>query len=240
MPVETEDGRRLARRMAGEIVINPSPSDGIRKWRRVFEVSQVELAAHMGVSPSVISDYESGRRKSPRVGTIQRILGALIEIDRSRGGRTLRSLKRMMLPEMPSGVVLDMKEFSVPINAGDLAGEIRADVVVGEDLLDRQIFGYTVLDSLRAIVELRRDDFIRIYGMTSERALVFTGVASGRSPFVAIKVGGINPGVVVLHGKGLVEVDEIGKRIAERESIPVAISRMPSVGQLIKSLQGIG
>lgn len=238
--METEDARRLAMRIAGEIVMSPSPSEGIRKWRRIFEVSQVELAGHMGVSPSVISDHESGRRHSPRVDTIQRILRSLIEIDLSKGGRIVKSLQRMMVPEMPPGVILDIKEFSTSISARRLADEIDAEVVVGAHLMDRQIFGYTVIDSLKAIVELNRDDFIRFYGMTSERALVFTGVASGRSPFVAIKVGGINPGIVVFHGRGLREADELGKRIAESESIPLIISRVPTVAKLIKCLQRIG
>ena len=237
--METEDARRLARRIAGEIVMSPNPSIGIRKWRRIFEVSQVELAGQMGVSPSVISDYESGRRHSPRVDTIQRILKSLLELDLSRGGRTLKSFRRMMVPEMPTGVVLDIKEFSTPIEALNLVDRIDAEIVVGGHLLNRQIFGYTVIDSVRAIVELSRDDFFRFYGLTSERAFVFTRVASGRSPFVAIKVGGINPGIVVLHGKDLEEVDELGKRIAQRENIPLVISRVSTVAKLLDSLRRI-
>ncbi len=238
--MESSQTRGLAVRIAGEIVMSRNPYEGIRKWRRIFEVSQVELANHMGVSPSVISDHESGRRHSPRVDTIRRILYSLMEIDLSRGGRIVKSLRRMMLPEMPPGVVLDIREFPSPVKASELVEGIRGDVVVGENLLERQIFGYTVIDSVRAIVELRRDDFVRFYGLTSERALVFTGVASGRSPFVAIKVQGINPGLVVLHGRGLQKVDELGKRIADSESIPLVISRAPTVAKLIEDLRRIG
>ncbi len=217
----------------------PSPYESIRKWRGIFEVSQVDLAQKMGVSPSVISDYESGRRHSPRADTIQRILRSLIEIDIDRGGQTVKSLRRMMLPEMPPGVVLDMREFPSPVSAGDVVAGIEGQLIVGEQFLKRQIFGYTVIDSVRAIVELRRDDFIRFYGLTSERALVFTGVATGRSPFVAIKVGGINPGLVILHGERLDAVDELGKRIAQSENIPLAISRVSTVSRLIESLRRI-
>ncbi len=226
--------------MAGEIVMSERLCEAIRKWRGIFEVSQVELACHMDVSPSVISDYESGRRPFPRVDTVRRIVQSLVEIDVARGGKVLKSLRRLVLPEMPPGVLLDMKEFSAPLKARALIDQIGGEVVFGEHLLDREIFGYTVIDSVRAIVELSRDDFIRFYGLTSERALVFTRVALGRSPFVAIKVGGINPGIVVLHGEGLQKVDELGRRIAESENIPLVIARAPTVEELVKRLRKVG
>ena len=238
--MEASNIRGLAIRIAGEIAMSPSPYEAIRKWRRIFEVSQVELANYMGVSPSVISDYESGRRHSPRTDTIQRILNSLFDIDQSRGGRIAKSLRRMMLPEMPPGVVLDIKEFSSPVRAKKITAAVEGEIVVGEGLMDREIFGYTIIDSVRAIVELRRDDFVRFYGLTSERALVFTGVATGRSPFVAIKVGGINPSLVVLHGPDLSKVDELGMRIARSENIPLILSRLPSVAELGEKLRGLG
>ncbi len=240
MDVENEAMRALGKRLAGEIVMSSKLPAELRRWRRFFNVSQAELARAMGVSPSVISDYESGRRESPRVDTIRRIVESLLSIDASRGGATTRSLVRMMIPQMPPGVVLAMREFSIPVKVGDIAKAVEGDLVVGSDLAEREIFGYTVIDSLRAIVELEREDFIRLYGLSSERALVFTGVAMGRSPFVAIKVGGINPGTVVLHGTSLTRVDELGRRIAERENIPLIISRCPRVERLIERLANLG
>jgi putative transcriptional regulator len=237
--MEDQKSRGLARRIAGEIVMSPNPSDTIRKWRGIFDISQVELARQMGVSPSVISDYESGRRRSPRIDTIHRIIDSVFEIDISRGGETLNSLERMMIPEVPEGVVLAMKEFSFPVEARVLAEGIDGDVIIGEELMGRNIFGYTVIDSVKAILEMRSGDFIKFYGLTSERALIFTQVATGRSPFVAIKVGGMNPGLVVLHGERLSLVDELGKKIAEKENIPIVVSRCSTVGALIERLREV-
>ena len=56
----------LARRIAGEIILSGTPGATMRKWRELFAVSQITLSDTMGLSSSgVISDYESGRRKSP-------------------------------------------------------------------------------------------------------------------------------------------------------------------------------
>ena len=52
-------------KIAGEITISETPGITIKKWREEFGISQMELSKFMEVSPSVISDYESGRRKSP-------------------------------------------------------------------------------------------------------------------------------------------------------------------------------
>ena len=51
----------LARRIAGEIILSGKPGATMRKWRELFAVSQMNLSETMGLSSSVISDYESGR-----------------------------------------------------------------------------------------------------------------------------------------------------------------------------------
>ena len=60
----------LSRRIAGEITLSNDPGATLRKWRTDFDVSQTELADQLGVSSSVVSDYESGRRESP--GSVDR------------------------------------------------------------------------------------------------------------------------------------------------------------------------
>ncbi|MCL4331308.1 MAG: helix-turn-helix domain-containing protein, partial [Candidatus Thermoplasmatota archaeon] len=57
----------IQEKIAGEITIAENPGETIRKWREEFQVSQLDLARYLEISPSVISDYESGRRKSPGV-----------------------------------------------------------------------------------------------------------------------------------------------------------------------------
>ena len=64
--------RNLAKDIVGEIVLSERPEDVIRKWRNIFQISQKELAAELGMTSSVISDYESGRRKSPGIGMIKK------------------------------------------------------------------------------------------------------------------------------------------------------------------------
>ena len=79
----------LAEKIAGEITLSPDPGKTIRKWREIFEISQVELAKALDISPSVLSDYESGRRKSPRIKSVKKIVEALFKIDEERGGKVL-------------------------------------------------------------------------------------------------------------------------------------------------------
>ena len=56
---------QLAEKMAGEITLSDSPGKALKQWRESFQIPPGILAEELGVSPSVISDYESGRRKSP-------------------------------------------------------------------------------------------------------------------------------------------------------------------------------
>ena len=54
---------------------------------------------------------------------------------------------------------------------------------------------------------------------------------------VAIKVTNLTPALIVLHG--LTNVDEIAKRIAEAEEIPLTVSRIPRVEEITNRLRQI-
>ncbi|MBU4201932.1 MAG: helix-turn-helix domain-containing protein, partial [Candidatus Altiarchaeota archaeon] len=60
----------ITRKIAGEIVLADAPGKSMRKWREIFGIKQNSLAQKLGISASVISDYESGRRKSPGIGFV--------------------------------------------------------------------------------------------------------------------------------------------------------------------------
>lgn len=225
----------LSTRMAGEIVISESPAKTMKKWRSVFGVSQYDLSSRLGVSPSVISDYEGGRRRSPGSEFVKRVVDALIDVDISRGSQIIRSYERLLDGGLKTGAVMDMKEFSFPVEAEEICSIVKGVPIANGDLLKKDIHGYTALDSMKAILELSSDDFLRIYGLTSERAIVFTRVSCGRSPFVAIRVSPIKPGLVILHG--LKKVDPLGIKIAEREKIPVVLAGIKSADALIEALR---
>ena len=72
---------QLASTIAGEIALSKDPGSSMKKWREIFGISQTDLAEYLKVSSSTISDYEGGRRKSPGVGVVARLVYSLIEID---------------------------------------------------------------------------------------------------------------------------------------------------------------
>ena len=86
----------LAEKMAGEITLSQNPGETLKKWRRNFGVTQTELSNHLGISPSVISDYESGRRRSPGILIVSKIIDALLTIDELRGSCTARAYSALL------------------------------------------------------------------------------------------------------------------------------------------------
>ncbi len=227
--------KELATRIAGEIVLSKEPGRTIKKWREIFRLSQKELAGLLGMSVSVISDYENGRRKSPGAAMIRKIVEALIEFDAQRGREILKRFENIYKGKKDSAI-LDIRDFLTPIKCREIADVLECEIVANEDLLDRFIYGYTVVDSLKAILEMRSDEFIKLYGLTSQRAIVFTKVKIGRSPFIAIKVAPIKPAFVILNKPK--NVDKLGIEIAKRERIPVAVTRL-SVRKIIDRLRGV-
>lgn len=233
----------VAVRIAGDIVLANNPSQALRKWRKIFKISQAELANYMKLSPSVISDYETGRRKSPGALVIKRFVKSLIEIDLQRGMPILSSLvNRVIGSSSLREAVLDMREFMHPITIKDFCEKIDAELLTGKELSDEIILGYTVVDSIKLVIEVPAYEYIKLYGYTTQRAAIFTKVTYGRSPLVAIKamqagMGGLRPALVVLHGPK--RVDKLGLKIAMKEGIPLALSKLLTVDELLERLAKI-
>jgi len=211
----------LCERIAGEIVMTDEPGKALRKWRQIFDISQKELTGHLGLSPSVLSDYESGRRGSPGVRMVRKIVNAMVEIDQTRGGGTLERYSEDSISE----AIPDRREFTKGILAEEFIESIGGRVVGGRSRLRRILWGYSVIDSLKAITTLSSADYLKVYGYSSERALIFLGVMYGRSPMVAIRSHPLKPGLVVFHQPGA--IDPLAVELAEVEHIPLAVTDLP-------------
>lgn len=223
----------LARDIAGEIVLSDTPEQVIKKWRDIFKISQKALANRLGITSSVVSDYESGRRRSPGVRVINKYVGALLDIDVARGGKVIRSFSKSAQPQKTSDAIIDIREFGSGRTVAKFCNHISAALLnTGPN---KTIYGYTVIDSLKAVTEFSAQDLVGLYGATSQRALVFTKVETGRTPLVAIKVTNLHPALVVLHGLDV--VDDVAKRIAEVEGIPLAVCRLDSVDKIVERLK---
>ncbi len=210
---------QLAEKMAGEITLSESPGKALKKWRMSFEIAQGVLSEHLGVSPSVISDYESGRRKSPGTAVVGRIVDSILQIDEERGGKFTEKYARMLLSGIGDDVVLDMQDYADLVRLGDFSAAIQAEVVYGS--LSKSIYGHTVVNSQNAILRLSADEFIRIYGWSTERALIFSEVSTGKSPMVAIRVTPFKPRCVVLQGIAARDVHPLVPKMADRDRITV-------------------
>jgi len=211
---------QLREKIAGEIVLSADAGKTIRKWREEFGVSQQDLARHLNVSPSVISDYESGRRKSPGIVIIRKIVDGLLDLDESRGGKIL---KKYDLGEK-SDCIIAIREFNSSLTAKEFMELIEADELTKGVSLDRDIHGFTIIDSMKAIMALGSMDYLKIYGWSSERALIFTGVKFGRSPMIAIRAHPLKPALVVYQRPE--HIDDLAIRLATLENLPLVRTQM--------------
>ncbi len=222
----------LARRIAGEIILSSKPGATMRKWRELFAVSQMSLSEAMGLSSSVVSDYESGRRKSPGAKFIRRFVLSLLQIDEAKGSRFIREFAK--LTSSPSMAVVDLREFPIPVRVEYLNRAIQGTVVACKDKFVKEVNGYTVIDSRRAVEAYSGLDYAQLFGATTERALVFTNVETGCLPMMIVRVSSLKPKIVVFHKT---EPDAEAIRIAEYEQIPLIYSAAPNLEQLVKSLR---
>src|SRR5437879_6626553 len=220
----------LREKIAGEIALSDQPGKTMRKWREELRISQTELATHMRVSPSVISDYEAGRRTSPGIKTIHRLVDALLEIDQRTGQKLTKRFQEY------SDVIPSMRDWAVGVRAADFLRKIDGKLLTQKLNTRRIVNGYTVIDSMKAITTLDASDYLQIYGSTSERALFFTGVKYGRSPMIAIKAHPLKPAMVVYVQPE--NIDELAVKLAELDNILLARTELDQ-GELISRLERI-
>ena len=223
--------RKLKAEVAGDIILAEDAGEAMRKWREIFEVSQSELASYLGVSPSTISDYESGRRRNPGVKIIKRFVDALFEIDMKRGGNIIRRLKE---DKGDHEEYFEVYEFTKPLPLKDFTQIIEGKVITNEEKLSStKIYGYVVLHSIKVMLEMPEELFKVLNMHAIDKAFIFLDVSTGRSPLIVIRIAPNKPRAVVLHG--LQKVDELAKKISEREGIPIITTRKP-ISEIKKEL----
>ncbi|MCK4967884.1 MAG: helix-turn-helix domain-containing protein [Candidatus Aenigmarchaeota archaeon] len=225
----------IAKNIASDIVLSKTPGKVIQKWREIFKISQKDFAKYIGVVPSVISDYETGRRPSPGINMVRKIVNAFVDIDKKTGALISGEFATITDSEKLNDAILDIAELKNPIKTDDFCKIINGKIIVNNN--NEKIFGYTVIDSIKAIVNLSPKELAELYGMTTQRALIFINVETGRSPLVALKVTELKPGVVVLHGVD--KLDPLAKRIAEVEGITLILSNAKNVDDLLLDLRKI-
>ncbi|MCK4717730.1 MAG: transcriptional regulator, partial [Thermoplasmata archaeon] len=105
--------------------------------------------------------------------------------------------------------------------------------VINHETNLHELHGYTVIDSLKAILQLSSYDYLRIYGWSTERALLFTDVQYGRSPMIAIRAHPLKPAMVVYLQPE--KVDPLAIRLADLEHLPLITSPL-SLGDILGKL----
>jgi putative transcriptional regulator len=220
--------------MAGDITLSEKPGESLKKWRSNFEISQTDIANYLKVSPSVISDYESGRRKSPGTLIIKKIVESLLEIDIDRGSKKIHAYESILSSENSTKSIYSTYEYTFPIQLAKLVNLIEGEVIFKG--IEKPLYGFSVIDSQRAILELSSHEFQKLYGWSTDRAMIFTKVSTGKSPMVAIRVTNLKPGAVVLHGLRKEEVEPGAVKMAEVDRIPLVATTM-SIDQTVQLLK---
>ncbi len=207
-------------KIAGEIAVSSDPGRIIRKWREEFGLSQHQLADAMDVSHSVISDYESGRRKSPGVTVVKKLVDALIELDVRNGSPIISKYN----PDIKMDCIIAMDEFPAGVGIQEFIQTITGTNLNPDRVMSKMIYGYTIVDSVKAILSLGSQDYLKIYGWNIERALIFTNVHLGRSPMVAIRAHPLTPAMVVYVEPD--QTDPLAVKLARLEGIPLVTTKL--------------
>ncbi len=205
----------------------------MKKWRQLFGISQTSLSDEMRLSSSaVISDYESGRRKSPGTRFVRRFVRALLTIDEERGAVFTRQFAN--LTRSPSAAILDIRDFPLPVSLERFRKTIDGRAIALPEETGGKILGYTIIDTQKAMETLSGLEFFQIFGAAAEKALVFTNIEHVLFPALALRLSPLQPRIVVFHG---IPPNELAVKLIEYDKTPLLYSAIPDTAYLIKSLR---
>jgi len=223
----------VAKKIIGDIVWSEKPGVEMKKWREIFKVSQSEIAKVMGVSSSVIADYERGKRM-PGSLFIKKFVSALIDLDSRRDYVIIKELAKAYTLNLP--YIDDMGDFERPVSAYEVVKAVDGIIPVSNFDPNLKVYGYIVADSIKAITSLSGLEFYQFLSYSLGRVVVLTKVTTGRSPMIALKIAPLKPSLVILHKP--IRMDPLALYLAEREQINLVIA-CKNENEIINSLKFI-
>ena len=146
----------------------------------------------------------------------------------------IHAYEGILFADKTSKAIYATYEYTFPMQVAKLANIIQADIV--NKGVEKPLYGFTVVDSKKAILELSSHEFQKLYGWSTERAMIFTKVTTGKSPMVAIRVTNLKPGAVVLHGLRGSEIHMMAKKMAEIDRIPLLATTM-DIDEMVEALK---
>jgi len=138
------------------------------------------------------------------------------------------------LPNVKLECIIAMDEFPEGINEQRFIESIGGKNLNTDRMPSKRIYGFTIVDSVKAILSLSSEDYLKIYGWSIERALIFTNVHFGRSPMVAIRAHPLTPAMVVYQQPD--QIDPLAVKLAKLEGIPLVTTRF-TVEEIVEKMK---
>ena len=156
---------------------------------------------------------------------MKKFIAGLISLDEIRGAPTIKKYSMDLQDE----AIIDIAEFTVGINPSVLIEVIEGELQKehegeSENYIRRPIMGYTLIDSILGVLRFSSMDYMKVYGRSTERALLVTKVAYGRSPMIAVRSHPIKPAMVIYIKPD--KVDRLAIRLARLERIPLVTTEL--------------
>ena len=160
------------------------------------------------------------------------MVDAFIELDIQNGSPVISRYN----PDYKLDFIISMDEFAGGVPIDDFIRAIDGKNLNPDRVMSKSVFGYTAVDSIKAILSLGSEDYLKIYGTNTERALIFTDVHYGRSPMIAVRAHPLTPAMVVYVKPDA--IDPLAIKLARLEGIPLVTTEL-SVEEIVGRLDAL-
>ncbi|VVB75465.1 Uncharacterised protein [Candidatus Tiddalikarchaeum anstoanum] len=219
--------QELFQRILGDVVANEEYGLVMKKWRELFSVTQAEIAGKLDVKPSVISDYENSRRRSPGIVFIRSYVNALIVLGELRNKDLHDSVKKELDIKKANDNLI-IKTFNKPKNNSYLIKLLRAKPVTktNSSAINGLIFFHDNIS--RVLMKLPTYKLLNEMKKVGSYAYIFSNVKSGNLPLILLtllsKINKTSMPALVIFQSDSFKPSNFSKKTAEKKNITLAVT----------------
>lgn len=216
--------QELFQKILGDVAANEEYGLVMKKWRELFGVTQMQVANELGVKPSVISDYESNRRKSPGIVFIRKYVLALLKLKSSAAHEEIK--KQIDITKESNNLLI--RNFTKPKPSSRIIRLFNAKLLTkNNDLLINGCVFF--LDNIsKLLTRLPTYKLLRELKKGGKYCYVFSNVKSGRIPLIMLSIlSKFNktamPTLIIFQSNSF-KMSNFAKKTAEKRNITLAVT----------------
>lgn len=220
--------QQLLQKILGDIAANEEYGFVMKKWRELFNITQAKVAQELNIKPSVISDYEGSRRRSPGIGFVRKYVNTIIKLSEIHEKESFEKVKKLLGIVNETNSLLN-KTFESK-NTESILNLLNAEKLTrrkNSEFFQECIFFSNKISHV--LTKMPSKKLFNHFKNSTDKFFIFSKVKSGRIPLILLNLLSKTnkskmPGLIIFQTNDEFKLSRFVRRMAERNKITLGIT----------------